>query len=703
MAEYRDLLIEVGTEELPPKALRRLAEAFLCGVEQGLHGAELAFEQSRYYAAPRRLAIQIDRLVASQTDKEQERRGPALTASFDDDGMPTKAARGFARSCGVEVDQLGRFETEKGAWLVFRRHQPGQPTKTLIPEIVSKALAGLPIPKRMRWADLEDEFVRPVHWIVLLFGEEVIDSEILGVRTGRETRGHRFHHPGTLYLAEPAAYAPLLETEGHVIVDFEVRREAIRAQALEAAVAVGGTAIISPELLDEVASLVEWPVALCGKFEKRFLALPDEALISSMQTHQKYFPVKDEAGRLMPYFIAVANIESKTPEAIRKGNERVIRPRLEDAMFFYERDRKISLDERREELKNVIFQKQLGTLYDKVDRISDLTQYMANALGLDRETTARALRAANLSKCDLLTEMVGEFPELQGIMGREYAMAQGELSATALALDEQYMPRHAGDTVPSVIEGQLLAIADKLDTLCGIFAIGQPPTGDKDPFALRRAALGVLRIIIEREMALDLRAVINEAVLHFKNVTPSSTAGSAIARHDVASQVFNFMMDRLRAYYLDAGIRPDVFEAVLEREPLHPYDFEKRVRAVTRFRALPEAESLAAANKRIHNILRQASDTIPAALEENALTEDAERELYLEIKALEAEVEPLFARQDYEQALMRLAVLRVPVDGFFDKVMVMTDDRTLRRNRLALLKNVNTLFLRVADFSRLQG
>jgi glycyl-tRNA synthetase beta chain len=690
MADKRDFLVEIGTEELPPKALRRLAEAFADGVRIGLAKAELPHGDVRYYATPRRMAVLVHDLAVAQPDRNVERRGPALAAAFDEEGVPTKAAQGFARSCGVAADQLERLENAQGAWLVYRSLQRGVATRELLAGIVAQSLADLPTPKRMRWGSLRAEFVRPVHWLVMLFGDEVIETELYGVHAGRETRGHRYHHPETIYLSEPRAYAPLLETEGHVVADFESRREAIRGQVMEAAKSVKGTAVIDEALLDEVTALVEWPVALLGDFETRFLALPPEPLISTMKGNQKYFHVMDGKGKLLPHFITVCNIDSRDAAQVRAGNERVIRPRFSDAAFFWEQDRKQSLAQRREHLKSVLFQAKLGTLYDKTERLSALAGEIAAGLGGDRDL---AQQAARLSKSDLLTHMVGEFPEVQGIMGRYYALAEGLPAEVAEAMDEQYWPRFAGDRLPATTSGRALAIADKVDTLVGTFAIGQVPSGDKDPYALRRAALGVLRTLIECALPLDLEELLAQAARTYPN---------SLAAHKVVVQVFDFMMERLRAYYIESGARPDVFDAVLAQRPTRPYDFELRIRAVAVFREMPEAESLAAANKRIRNILKQNDEAIAAKVSVKQLVEPAESALYEQLSALSDEVTSLFDRGEYTPALRRLAGLREAVDSFFDKVMVMTDEADLRRNRLALLARLNGLFLRAADFSRLQ-
>lgn len=686
----RDLLVEIGTEELPPKALRSLSDAFLAGVVAGLDRAELSHGEARPYATPRRLAVLVREVAERQPDKAVERRGPAVRAAFDAEGRPTQAALGFARSCGVDIAAVERLETDKGSWLVHRSTQVGAPAQDLFPTIVEEALARLPIPKRMRWGDLDVEFVRPVHWVVMLFGEEVVPARILGVPAGRESRGHRFHHPGPVSMASPAEYADRLESVGRVLADFDVRRERIRRQVEAIAGDLGGRAVIDEALLDEVASLVEWPVALAGGFEPRFLQVPAEALIATMKGNQRYFHLVDADGRLLPHFIAVANVESLDLAAVRAGNERVVRPRLADADFFWKKDRATPLASRAEILAGVVFQQRLGTLLDRSGRIGRVAHGIAHDLGVDPRL---AERAAELCKCDLVSEMVGEFPELQGVMGRHYALHDGEPPEVAAAIDEQYMPRFSGDALPATTTGQILSLADKLDTLTGIFGIGQSPTGDRDPFGLRRAAVGVVRIMIERGLDLDLRDLLLLAARTYDLFDPEP----------VAEQVLDFAMERLRAYYLDAGVAPDTFDAVLARRPTRPVDFDRRVRGVGAFRRLPEAASLAAANKRIHNILRQAGGPPEGGPEPWLLEAPAERALAEAVGAMGREVEPLLAAGAYPEALTRLAGLRESVDRFFDEVMVMVDDERVRRNRLALLAEVSGLFLRTADISRLQA
>jgi glycyl-tRNA synthetase beta chain len=691
MTEKKDLLIEIGTEELPPLSLRRLSESFKSLLSQLLDEHELKHGAAHAYASPRRLAVHIEQVPLHQPDREVIRRGPALTASFDENGNPTRPAEGFARSCGVTVAELDQLETGKGSWLAWRVHETGKPTEEIIPELIERALKTLPTPKRMRWADRSEEFVRPAHWIVLLLGEKNLKATILGLAADRYTRGHRFHCNEKLPVREPAVYVETLEKQGHVLVDMDQRRDCIRTQVLAAARDLGGSALIDEALLEEVTALVEWPAVITGGFDRRYLEIPAEALISSMQHHQKFFPVVDGNGELMPNFITVANIESKNPALVKAGNERVIRPRLEDAAFFWNQDRRQPLQHRAAQLDTVTFQQQLGSLGDKQRRIEAIASFIAGSIG---SSVDHAERAASLCKCDLLTSMVYEFPELQGVMGRYYATHDGEPAEVATALDEQYQPRFAGDTLPATRTGQALAIADRLDTLTGIFAIGQPPSGDKDPFGLRRAALGVLRIMIEHELDLDLHELIAIAAA----ILPPEVKAAMIT-----DKLFGFMMERLRAYYLDTGYDGDIFEAVLARRPVRPIDFDHRMRAVQAFRNLPESESLASANKRIRNILRKSGSEIPVAYESGLLEEGAERDLARAIDELDKEVTPFFEQRAYTEALCRLAALRDPVDRYFDSVMVMVDDAQLRHNRLALLNALSDLFLRVADISRLQA
>jgi len=686
-----DLLIELGTEELPPKALSKLSQAFTGGIVDGLQKAGFEFGEVESFAAPRRLAVLIRSIPAAQPDREVERKGPNLKAAYDDEGNPTKAVMGFARSCGVEVTELQQQETEKGTWLVFKATEKGQALSALIEDIINQSLSRLPIPKRMRWGSSDVEFVRPAHWLVLMHGDKVIDAEVLGLKSSSQSYGHRFHAPGAIELNHASEYEDKLQTEGYVIPGFESRRDNIRQQVIDAVAELGGEAVLDEDLLDEVAALNEWPVAVAGEFEEMFLEVPSEALIKTMQDNQKYFPVKDAAGGLKNYFITISNIDSKSPDKVKAGNERVVRPRLADAMFFWQQDQKQPLETFNEALEKVVFQEKLGTIADKVRRVGQLAESVAEHLGADLSLVARAV---TLSKCDLMTDMVGEFASLQGVMGRRYAERAGEPGEVAMALDEQYMPRGASDDTPSTTTGQILSISDRIDTLVGIFAIGQKPTGEKDPYALRRASLGVLRTIIERGLDLDLMVLINRSanlLMLDKGVDASK----------VEQDVFDYIIERLRAYYLDRGIMPDVFDAVSALSPSRPLDFDKRIRAVTTFREMAEAESLAAANKRVANILKKSEGGEMVAVDEGLFAEDAEKKLYAALSDLSQAVEPMFDLGDYESALSKLSSLRAPVDEFFDTVMVMADDEAVKSNRIALLNTMNQLFLRAADLSRL--
>ncbi|RKZ37438.1 MAG: glycine--tRNA ligase subunit beta, partial [Gammaproteobacteria bacterium] len=631
-------------------------------------------------------------VATSQADREAERRGPALSAAFDDGGAPTKAAEGFARSCGMEVEHLERLETDKGSWLVFRSTEVGQPTTSLLADIVENTLSALPIAKRMRWGSGDAEFARPVHWVVLMLGDDYVETEILGVATGQQTFGHRFHCQQPLSIPEPADYAALLYGSGNVIPGFSDRQEMIRSQVEELAAELGGQAVIQEELLEEVTALVEWPVPVAGSFEERFLELPDQVLVATMRGHQRYFHVVDADGKLMPHFITVSNIESSNPDAVREGNERVLRPRLSDAAFFFENDLKTPLEDRLETLKGIVFQEKLGSMHDRSQRIAKLAAHVAIALGESPSDVDTARRAGQLCKCDLVSDMVGEFPELQGFMGQEFAARGGESEAVAVALNEAYMPRFAGDQVPASDSGRAVAIADKLDTLVGIFGSGQIPTGDKDPFALRRAALGALRIMIESELDLDLEKVLQAAAEGYGDTVDGSA---------VTAQVFDFTMDRLRAYFVERGVTPEIFAAVLARRPTKPFDFAARINAVDSFCKLPEAASLAAANKRIQNILRKVEDAIPLKADDELFKEDAEWNLAAKLVGLSPRVNTMLDQRDYSGALTALAGLRESVDAFFDTVMVMDEDPAVRDNRLALLNQISELFLRTADISQL--
>ncbi|MEM7016470.1 MAG: glycine--tRNA ligase subunit beta [Pseudomonadota bacterium] len=682
-----ELLIEIGTEELPPKALLRLSDAFQQGICKGLDANQLHYAQITPYASPRRLAMVISEVDTMQADRTVERRGPAVKAAFDAEGNPTKAAQGFAGSCGVSVEQLARLETDKGAWLVYREVQSGQATADLLPDIVRQALAALPIPKRMRWGDLDCEFVRPVHWAIIMLGEEIIQTEIMGIVSGSTTRGHRFHHPQAIPLGSPAEYTEKLLDPGYVMTSFAERRERIRQATEGVAASLNATAVIDEDLLDEVTALVEWPVAVAGGFEEDFLDVPQEALIAAMKEHQKYFHMVDQNGTLLPRFITISNIDSTDVDAVRTGNERVIRPRLSDAMFFWTQDKAKTLEQRLDSLKTVTYEKRLGSLYDKSKRIARLTGKIAKDLGLDEII---GIRAGQLSKCDLMTEMVGEFPELQGVMGEYYARNDGETELVATALREQYMPRFGGDELPATPLGQALALAERFDTLTGVFGIGQPPSGDKDPYGLRRAAIGALRIMIERELPLDLSALLSEAATAYPD---------DVLQANTAEQVIQFVYERMRNYYLEQGVAADVIESVLTCQPSSPLDADKRIKSVQAFRKISAVDSLAAANKRIHNILKKAEETVPAEVDTMHFTDRAERVLFDTLHELHEQVKPQLDNGDYEQALMQMANLREPVDSFFDTVLVMDENPEVRLNRLALLQNMRKLFLQVADIS----
>ena len=687
----KHLLFELGSEELPPKTLVKLSQALLEGVLQGLNEAELTYSGSKAYATPRRLAVFVENLFTQQPDKIVEKRGPAIQAAYAPDGKPSKAAEGFAASCGTTFDQLERLKTDKGEWLIYKQAVKGQPTEALLPDIIRQSIANLPIAKRMRWGSFTTEFVRPVHWAVLLYGQSVIECEILGLTTGSTTIGHRFHAPQVITISSPENYADTLFQQGKVIADVEQRKTIIRDKASSAASAVNGIAHIEDDLLEEIAALNEWPVPVTGAFDPRFLELPAEVLITTMQTNQKYFPVKNASGGLLPYFITFSNIESTNPESIKQGNERVITPRLTDAEFFWKQDRKIPLADRVEALGNIIFQVKLGTLAEKNQRVIILAETIANRLNANVDW---AKRAALLAKADLLTNMVNEFDNLQGIMGRYYALADGEPQEVADAIDQHYYPKQSGSPTPSSKTGQIVALADKVDTLTGIFSAGLIPTGDKDPYALRRAAIGVLRIIIENGLSLDIVALVDAALVQFTQ---------EFDRDATRKLVIDFISDRLKGYCLDRGFAPDEFDAVMSVYPTQPLDFMKRLQAVKAFRQLPEAESLAAANKRIRNILKK-SDTAPAKnIEPLVLVEAEEKQLLAVATKSEIDIKPLLEGQDYQAALQRLAHLRSDVDSFFDKVMVMSDDLNLRSHRLALLSMLSDQFLQIADISKLQS
>jgi glycyl-tRNA synthetase beta chain len=687
----RDFLVEIGTEELPPKSLFTLADAFASGVKAGLDAASIEHGDVRWYATPRRLAVRVPGLAEKQPDQEVRRQGPAVAQAFDANGNPTRAALGFAASCGVEFSQIGQAEGPKGKVLQYEGTRKGSASSNLLPEIVANALSALPVPRRMRWGSGDQLFVRPVHWVVMLFGTEILPCTILDIASGRATRGHRFHAPGEIPLASPADYVELLAEKGWVIADAAERKRKIRLDVQNVAQSIGGTAVIEEALLDEVAALVEWPVAIAGRFDARYLQLPQEVPIATMQDHQRYFPVRDASGTLMNAFVTVANIRSRDPNKVRDGNERVVRPRLADAEFFWEVDRHQRLDSRHDSLRAVTYQSKLGSVYDKSERVAQLATRIANVIDAN-ESEVR--RAARLCKCDLLTAMVGEFPELQGLMGKYYARHDGEAPAVCDAIEQHYWPRFAGDRLPESSVSVALSIADKLDTIAGIFAIGQKPSGTRDPFGLRRASLGILRILLERSVDMDLYELVEIAVglqpFKGKNTVPD---------------IWDYLLERLRGSYLESesGVTTEMFDAVIAASPRSVRDIDERLSALTQFLRLPAAASLAAANKRIANLLRKASTEISEAVDADRLVEAAEQALFQHVLAVERAVNPMIARREYAAALTELAALRADVDGFFDAVMVMTEDAALRANRLGLLLRLRNMFLQIVDLSRLPG
>lgn len=705
MSDMKPLLVEIGTEELPPKALDELAGAFAAGICEGLSKRGIAADttHTKTFNSPRRLAVMIPDVAAQQPLQKSEVLGPYLNIGLDASGEPTPALRGFAAKNGVAVEHLQRTTDAKGERFVARSEKPGQPTAALMQDIIAQALKALPIPKPMRWGDHDFDFVRPVHWLIVLHGDQVVDAEIFGIKSGRESRGHRFMHPQTVSIANVDAYVDALRA-AKVLADPGARREQVVSEVTRAAKKTGGRPRLSDALRDEIANLVEWPSAIACAFDQDFLRVPPEALIMTMETNQKFVPVFDSSGKLTEHFIGIANIESTDVAEIRKGYERVIRPRFADAKFFYDEDLKTPLAAHQQALRDVTYQQQLGSLWDKCIRVAELARVIANRAGVD---AALATRAASLCKCDLLTRMVGEFPELQGVMGRYYASANGESADVALALDEFYRPRFSGDDIAQGKLSQVLALAERLDTLAGIFAVGGKPTGNKDPFALRRAGLGLARTLVEGGFDLDLEALLREAVELLPDIVPIKPAKDATqipadAKRALVDALREFIHERLRGYYAEQGFAADQFDAVRAVEPESLLDFDCRLRAVAEFAKLPEASALAAANKRIGNILRQAGDASVGLLDAALLDNGAERILHERIAATHAALEPLRANGDYVGTLRALAALREPVDAYFDAVMVMVDDAAKRNNRLALLARLRRLFLDVADISLLQ-
>lgn len=686
-----DLLVEIGTEELPPTALLNLSKAFQHEVEKRLKESELNFSNIEAYATPRRLALKVLALDEKQPDRMLDRFGPAVKAAFDKEGNPSKAAEGFARSCGVEVSQLEQKNDGKTDKLFFSVNKVGELTEALIPEIINAALAALPIPKRMRWGSSREEFIRPVHWAVLLFGKAPISTNILGLKTSNITYGHRFLHPDSLKLNSTDDYPSKLSDEGYVEPSFHKRKELIQSQVLNEANIKHAKVTIDNDLLEEVTALVEWPVTLTGNFDPSFLSVPKEALISSLKKHQKYFYLLDQDDNLLPHFITVSNLISKDPDQVIRGNEKVIGPRLADAAFFFEKDKQQRLDSHIDTLKRVVFQKELGSLYDKSMRLKKISLFISEQLNISSEEVARA---AELSKCDLLSNMVGEFADLQGVMGHYYADHDGEDAAVGIAIEEQYLPRFSGDSLPASQAGIVLAIAERLDTITGLFGIGQPPSGSKDPFALRRSALGILRIMLEKELPLDLLACIKHSI---------TTFDSLLAKENLSQTIMDFIFDRFRSYYADLGINTAIFQAVDAVRPNSPLTFNQQLNAVNHFSKLPEASALASANKRVANILSKL-DSIPAdTINESLLQEPAELALYAKLNDIEQQTSPLIQQDNFEAALSIMATLQAPLDDFFDSVMVNTEDIGLKNNRQSLLKQIRYLFLQIADISFLQA
>ncbi|MBT7410392.1 MAG: glycine--tRNA ligase subunit beta [Methylococcales bacterium] len=691
MTTKQDFLIEIGTEELPPKSLEKLSQAFGKKILELLDKNQLNYTTSKNYASPRRLAVVISDLDIQQQDQQIERKGPSVKAGFDKDGQPTKAALGFAKSCGVEISDLIKVETKKGEWLIFKTTQKGQKCNEILPELIKQSLQSLPIAKRMRWGSLTDEFVRPIHWITAIHGNEVLNFNLYNLQSSNITQGHRFHHPENIVINKANDYETVLKTKGFVIADLETRKNDIKNQVEALAKSVNGKAILDENLLQEVTGLVEWPIAILGEFDTEFLQVPKEVLISSMQSHQKYFAVVNKDNNIMPYFITIANIDSKDHNVIKEGNEKVIRPRLADAVFFWERDKKIKLSERVDQLKNVIFQKQLGSIYDKSCRIKTLSFAMADILDCNKEDVERA---AMLCKTDLMTEMVGEFPDLQGIMGQYYAHCNDEKQSVSIAMNEQYQPRFSGDILPESSIGQIISIADKVDTIAGIFSTGKKPTGDKDPFGLRRASIGVIRILIEKKLDINIDELIKHSCKNFDNLSENKT---------LETEVYNYISDRLTGYFLDCGFSIDVIDAVISSRKLTILDdTHNRLIAVRDFIKQAESVSLISANKRIRNILKK-SDAVESTIDEKLLQDTHEINLVKKLNEITTLVNNCTINLEYNKSLTILSELKITADDFFNNVMVMADDEKIKFNRLAILNNIQNLFLQIADLSKLQS
>lgn len=686
-----DLLFELGSEELPSGAVKPLMDALADNIVAALVKANLSHGAVHRFATPRRLAVLIQDVQTTQASQNVVRRGPASAAAIDAHGQPTQALLGFAKSCGVTVAELASTKTEKGEWWVYESLQAGSNTADLLPLMITDAIANLPIPKPMRWGAGDAEFARPVHWAVLLFGEDVVPCQILGVKTGRISFGHRYHHPQALTISTPRQYEALLN-EAFVIADFDLRRQKIIEQVQQLTVPQDKHAVMPSSLLDEVTSIVEWPIALLANFEPEFLAVPPEALIAAMQLHQKCFALRDVNDRLLPQFVTISNIVSTHPEQVIAGNESVMRARLSDAAFFFHQDKKQALSHHQVATGKVIFQQQLGSLADKSARMRVFLDCFATSLNLE---PSQAQRAAELSKCDLMTGMVGEFPELQGLMGYYYALADGEPLAVATALNEQYMPRFSADALPQSNLGCAMSLADRLDTLVGAFVIGQKPTGAKDPFKLRRHALAVVRLLIAMPVSLTLSTVIKQTRDIYSTRLPEA---------DLAlTELRLFILERMQSFYQSQGIAADLVHAVRARQDDWLFDLDKRVKALLDFIHLPDAQALSAACKRVNNLLQHAAlqdANLPVDL--TLLMEPAEKALLEKIQAIETSVSPRYSAGDYGYILSQLASLREPVDAFFEHVMVMVDDLHLRDNRLRLLERLQRLLQGVADISLLQ-
>lgn len=693
------ILFELGCEELPPKSLKPLRDALQASITQQLTAADITFDSIKAFAAPRRLAIQIQGISDKQPDRTEQKRGPAIKAAFDAEGNPTRAAMGFAKGLGIEASELTTIKTDKGDYVGFEQTIRGQATTELLPAIFQTALDNLPIAKRMRSGASRDEFVRPVQWAVLMQDDTVIDATIQGHQTGAQTRGHRFHSPDYHNIAHANDYEELL-SDLKVVADFDKRQMLIKNQVKALADEVNSDAIVPQDLLNEVTALVDFPIALRASFEARFLQVPQEALISTMQADQKYFCLTDKTGKLQPYFIFITNIESKDPNQIIEGNEKVVRPRLADAEFFFLQDQKQPLFALTESLKNRVFQDKLGTIWEKSERIAKLAAFIATLMQQQCHdiNVDETVRAGILSKADLASSLVGEYPELQGIAGTYYARLNDEPEAVAASLEEQYLPKFSGDVLPQTPIGICLALADRLDTLVGIFAIDQAPTGSKDPFSLRRSAIGILRILIEKQLPINLVALVEQAIKGY-----SDAEGSKIAKMgDTFTQVMAFLNSRYRAMYTEQGVSVDTIQAVQAINPHMPLDFDQRIRAVQAFSELSQASMLADSNKRVANILAKSEVSVADTVDEALLSESAEQNLYANVKQAQTVVQPLLEQADYTQVLQTLASLDEPLTQFFDQVMVNSEDAALKNNRLALLKQVRALFLMVADISELQ-